>query len=105
MEILKTIWQNTRKYSGLLIGLLIAGLTFITFGRKHTDAPVITPDADRDGKKDEEQVQEIKSQAEAARNAAVAHADAAVDAVNKPTAIPPSKTVQEAVQRNNEIDY
>lgn len=105
MQTLKTLWLNFRKYSGLLIGLLIAGLTFIVLGRKPEPKPVVPSDADRDGKDDKEQVVEIKEQAEVVRDNAKQHAEAAVAATQKPTAVKPSKNVQDAVQRNNDADY
>lgn len=105
MQTLKNIWATIRKYSGLLIGLLLAGLTAVALGRKPTKPPVIPTDADRNGKNDQEEIDEIREQAKEQRDAAQEHVEAAQEAVQRPVEVRPSKSVRETVQRNNEVDY
>jgi len=105
MQALKKIWVAIHKYSALLVGLLLAALAYVKFARPKTVPPALPSDADRDGQNDEQQIEDIQDQAQVARDSAQQHVDAAQEAVQRPTAVTPSKTVRDAVDRNNDIDY
>lgn len=104
-QTLKNVWTWIRKYSGLLIGLLLAILTAVAFGRKNTNPPVIPTDANRDGRDDQQQIEELQEQAAVHREAAEVNVNAAQEAVQRPVVVSPSRDVEDAVRRNNEVDY
>lgn len=105
MQTLVKIWTFIRKYAGLLIAGLLTILLTVSMNRKTTQVTKPPVDTDSNGKHDEEEIQVIKTEADQLRKAADNHAQAAEVAVQKPTAPKPSKTVHDAVRRNNEIDY
>lgn len=102
MQTLLKIWNFVRKYSTLLLAGLL-GLLFLASSRK-THQSVPSRDVNNNGKHDEEEIQQIKKDAVSHRKIASSHTEAAVKAV-QPVPIVPSKTVREAVQRNNDVDY
>lgn len=104
-QFLKNGWAFVRKYGAILIGLLLTALAAVAITRKPTAEPTVTQDADRDGKDDNQQIEEAKTEARQLRDSAESNIKAAEEAVKLPTKVDPSKSVKEAVDRNNEIDY
>ena len=103
-----SLWTRVKnfcsKYSALIVSALVGAIALLALGRK--DRPTApTADADNNGVNDQQQIEDIQEQAAGHREAAEQHVQAAQDAVNKPVAVTPSKSVREAVQRNNDVDY
>lgn len=104
MQTLVKIWTFIRKYAGLLIAGLLTILLTVSMNRKTTQVTKPPVDTDSNGKHDEEEIQQIKKDTVSHRKAAETHVDSAVKAV-RPVPVVPSRSVREAVQRNNEVDY
>lgn len=104
MSLLTRVKNFCSKYSALIVSALVGAIALLALGRK--DRPTApTADADNNGVNDQQQIEDIQEQAADHREAAERHVQAAQDAVNKPVAVTPSKSVREAVQRNNDVDY
>lgn len=104
-QFLKNGWAFVRKYGAILIGLLLTALAAVAITRKPTATPALPQDADRDGKDDNQQIEEAKTEARQLRDSAASNIKAVEEAVNRPTKVVPSKSVKEAVDRNNDVDY
>lgn len=104
-QFLKNCWAFVRKYGAILIGLLLTALAAVALTRPKTETPSVPQDADRDGKDDNQQIEEAKTEARQLRDSAESNIKAAEDAVNRTTKVTQSKDVREAVDRNNEVDY
>jgi len=105
MQTLVKIWTFIRKYAGLLIAGLFGILIMVTVGRKSPVPSMPPADVDNNGKDDEKEIQVIKKEAEQYRKEVETRAKAAEAAVARPIQPKPSKSVRDAVQRNNEVDY
>ena len=107
MSLLTRVKNFCSKYSALIVSALVGAIALLALGRKdRPTAPTApTADADNNGVNDQQQIEDIQEQAAGHREAAEQHVQAAQDAVNKPVAVTPSKSVREAVQRNNDVDY
>lgn len=105
MQTLQKIWTFIRKYSGLLIAGLLGILFTVTMNRKSTQPVTVPKDTNANGRDDEEEIQIIKTDAQTQREAATTNVEAAKKAVARPVQPKPSRSVHEAVRRNNEVDY
>lgn len=104
MSLLTRVKNFCSKYGALVVSALVGAIALLALGRK--DKPTApTADADNNGVNDQQQIEDMQEQAAGHREAAEQHVQAAQDAVNKPVAVTPSKSVREAVQRNNDVDY
>lgn len=104
MSLLTRVKNFCSKYGALIVSALVGAIALLALGRK--DKPTApTADADNNGVNDRQQIEDMQEQAAGHREAAAQHVQAAQDAVNKPVAVTPSKSVREAVQRNNDVDY
>lgn len=104
MSLLTRVKNFCSKYGALIVSALVGAIALLALGRK--DKPTApTADADNNGVNDQQQIEDMQEQAADHREAAEQHVQAAQDAVNKPVAVTPSKSVREAVQRNNDVDY
>ena len=104
MSLLTRVKNFCSKYGALIVSALVGAIALLALGRK--DRPTApTADADNNGVNDQHQIEDMQEQAAGHREAAEQHVQAAQDAVNKPVAVTPSKSVREAVQRNNDVDY
>lgn len=104
MSLLTRVKNFCSKYGALIVSALVGAIALLALGRK--DKPTAhTADADNNGVNDQQQIEDMQEQAADHREAAAQHVQAAQDAVNKPVAVTPSKSVREAVQRNNDVDY
>lgn len=104
MSLLTRVKNFCSKYSALVVSALVGAIALLALGRK--DRPTApTADADNNGVNDQQQIEDMQEQAAGHREAAEQHVQAAQDAVNKPVAVTPSKSVRKAVQRNNDVDY
>lgn len=93
-----------KKYSALLIGILLTAIAYLALGRPPKPKEP-TPDSDRNGENDQNQIDSIQQQAQQHRDQANVEVNEAVIAVNRPVTVTPSNDVAEAVRRNNEVDY
>ena len=105
MSLLTRVKNFCSKYSALIVSAPVGAIALLALGRK--DKPTApTADADNNGVNDQQQqIEDMQEQAAGHREAAAQHVQAAQDAVQRSTAVTPSKTVRDAVARNNEVDY